>query len=34
MNDSSQDHFYKISKQLIDKPSSFAQKEVRFFVLQ
>ena len=31
INDSGQSHFYKISKHLIDKPSSFAHKQMRFF---
>jgi len=30
INYSSQTHFHKISKHLTDKPSSFAQKELRF----
>jgi len=29
--DSDQSHFYKISELLMDKPSSFAHKEIRIF---
>ena len=32
VNDSSQSHFYKFSKHLIDKPSSFAHKDISFFL--
>jgi len=31
VNDSSQSYFYNISEFLIDKPSSFAHKEMRIF---
>jgi len=31
VNDSSQSHFYKIDEFLMDKPSSFAHKQMRIF---